>query len=357
MTDACINRIGTAVPGHEVHRFVLDFAASQLAGDPRRQALFHRMAERMGIEHRYTCLVPAADPLGDILDQAGDFRRGAFPGTARRMNLFEANAADLAMEAIGRLDLGAGIKEITHLVVASCTGFSAPGIDLELVARCGLPGSVERTLIGFMGCYAAINALKAARHIVRSEPAARVLVVNIELCTLHLKESADLEKLLSFCLWGDGCSAALVTAEPTGIRLDRFHALLAADSRDLMTWNVRDDGFDMMLSGRVPGAIQDVLGRHRDAVLGPLAFEAIDLWAVHPGGRSVLDAVERGLGLQTHALDRSRTVLRDNGNMSSATVMFVLEAMLREEAAGQTGCAMAFGPGLTAETMQFELVG
>ncbi|MET0258758.1 MAG: type III polyketide synthase, partial [Methylobacterium sp.] len=249
MTHAYINRIGTAVPDHEVHRFVLDFAASRLANDSRRQAIFRRMADRMGIERRYTSLVPAADPFGESLDAAGDFRLGAFPGTAKRMDLFEANAPALAMAAIERLGLGEGIRDVTHLVVTSCTGFSAPGIDLEIVARCGLRSSVERTLIGFMGCYAAINALKAARHIVRSEPDSRVLVVNIELCTLHLKESDDLEKLLSFCLWGDGCAAALVTSEPQGLRLDRFHALLASGGRELMTWNVRDDGFDMVLSG------------------------------------------------------------------------------------------------------------
>ncbi|MBB3998024.1 type III polyketide synthase [Aureimonas pseudogalii] len=356
MTHAYINRIGTAVPDHEVHRFVLDFAASRLANDPRRQAIFRRMADRMGIEHRYTSLIPAADPFGACLDEAGDFRLGAFPGTAKRMDLFEANAPALAMAAIERLGLGDGLGDVTHLVVTSCTGFSAPGIDLEIVARCGLRSSVERTLIGFMGCYAAINALKAARHIVRSEPASRVLVVNVELCTLHLKESDDLKKLLSFCLWGDGCAAALVTAEAEGLRLDRFHALLASGGRDLMTWNVRDDGFDMVLSGQVPNAIQEVLRDRCDAVLGGLDVGAIDVWAVHPGGRSVLDAVERALDLEPDALERSRKVLRDNGNMSSATVMFVLEAILHEKVGGRAGCAMAFGPGLTAETLRFEQV-
>ena len=117
-------------------------------------------------------------------------------------------------------------------------------------------------MIGFMGCYAAITALKLARHIVRADHDARVLVVNIEVCTLHLKQTANLEKLLSFCLWGDGCAAALVTAEPTGLRLDRFHAIVASGGRDLMTWDIHDDGFDMFLSGQVPAAIQDILIEH-----------------------------------------------------------------------------------------------
>ncbi|KQT62040.1 MULTISPECIES: type III polyketide synthase [unclassified Aureimonas] len=356
MPDAYINRIETAVPPNDVQDTMLRFARSQLRDDPRRQAIFSRMAERSGIEHRFSCLRPVDDPDSEALDEGGLFRRGAFPGTGTRMGLFEAHAPALALEAIGKLDLGADLKSVTHLIVASCTGFSAPGIDLEIVARCGLLPSVERTMIGFMGCYAAINALKLARHIVRSEPDAKVLCVNIELCTLHLKETTDLERLLTFCLWGDGCAASLVTAEPGGLRLDRFKALLAADARDLMTWSVRDDGFDMVLSGRVPKAIDGVLRHEAGAVLNGRRPDEIDLWAVHPGGRSVLDAVSDALDLPADALEASRAVLRENGNMSSATVMFVLERMLREPK-GLIGSAMAFGPGLTAETMLFETAG
>jgi predicted naringenin-chalcone synthase len=230
-------------------------------------------------------------------------------------------------------------------------------MDLELIARCGLNPGIERTIIGFMGCYAAINAMKQARHIVRSEPEARVLIVNIELCTLHLRETDDLEKLLSFCLWGDGCAASLVSAEPVGFALDRFHAIVAADSRELMTWTVRDDGFDMVLSGKVPSAIHGALDGGINAILGNKSVEAVDLWAVHPGGRSVLDAVERALHLDPSKLEPSREVLREKGNMSSATVMFVLARMLEDGGKpDRLGCAMAFGPGLTAETMMFHSV-
>jgi predicted naringenin-chalcone synthase len=357
LSHAYVNKIRSAVPANEVNSYFLRFAASQLAEDPRRQAVFKRMAEKSGIEHRYSCLVPSGDPEGECLDAGNLYRRDAFPGTAQRMDIYEDQAHRLATRAVDALELGAERSRITHLIVATCTGFSAPGIDLEIVARCGLDPSVERTLIGFMGCYAAINALKLARHIVRSEPEARVLVVNIELCTLHLRETKDLEKLLSFCLWGDGCTAALVTADPVGLRLDSFKALLAADTADLMSWSVRDDGFDMVLSGRVPHAIEDTLGAHRDVFLRGAAVADIDLWAVHPGGRSVLDAVERVLDLPAEALGRSRKVLRDKGNMSSATVMFVLEDMLATADPGMRGCGMAFGPGLTAETLLFEAVG
>lgn len=355
---AYLNRIGTAVPANEVHGFFRRFVSARLAGDPRRRALFERMSERSGIARRFSVIVPAEDPEGEVVDRAGRFRVGAFPGTGERMAMFEAHAPALAERAIAALGLGGDTRRITHLVVTSCTGFSAPGIDLEIVARCGLDPSVERTMIGFMGCYAAINGLKTARHIVRSEPDARVLVVAVELTTLHLKETLDLEQLLTFTLWGDGCAAALVTADEEGFRLDGFRALLASDARELMSWHVRDDGFDMVLSGRVPGAVSQILGTKAAEILAGTAKERIDLWAVHPGGKSVLDAAERALDLPPAALDASRAVLREHGNMSSATVLFVLGRMLREGgAAGREGSAMAFGPGLVAETMRFSAAG
>jgi predicted naringenin-chalcone synthase len=180
-----------------------------------------------------------------------------------------------------------------------------------------------------------------------------VLILNLELCTLHLKESAALDQVLSFLLFGDGCAACLVSADPVGTQLDSFRAVLAPDTRELITWNIRDSGFDMVLSGAVPNAIHDALQDRAPEILDGAAVEDIDLWAVHPGGRTVLDAVERAFALPPAALAASRDVLRRYGNMSSATVMFVLERLLRSPARGQRGCAMAFGPGLVAETMLF----
>jgi predicted naringenin-chalcone synthase len=181
-----------------------------------------------------------------------------------------------------------------------------------------------------------------------------VLVLNLELCTLHMQETSAFEQILSFLLFGDGCAASLVTAEPEGIALDRFRAVVVPGTRDLITWHIRELGFDMVLSGRVPGEIGRALRACASDILDGASSDAIALWAVHPGGRSVLDAVERGFALGPQALDVSRDVLRAFGNMSSATVMFVLEAMLRGSRRGP-GCAMAFGPGLTAETMLFRM--
>ncbi|RWF31140.1 MAG: type III polyketide synthase [Mesorhizobium sp.] len=351
--NAYINRIATAVPQHDVHQFYLRYAASMLASDRRR--IFERMARLAGIEHRFSCFAPALEPEGPSADFAGTFRRGAFPGTAVRMAMFSEAAPVLAQSSVDGLHLGDEASRITHLIVTTCTGFSAPGIDLDLVQRCGLPAGIERTIVGFMGCYAAVSGLKLARHIVRSDPQARILLVNIEICTLHIRETDELEKLLSFCLWGDGCAATLVTAEPPGIALDSFCCAVADEQRDLMTWDIRDHGFDMFLSGKVPGAVQEVLRSSQDAILGGRPPEAIDLWAVHPGGRSILDAVERALDLEPAALEPSREVLRGYGNMSSATVMFVMEKMLKKPG-GLLGCGMSFGPGLTAETMLFRTV-
>ncbi len=308
------------------------------------------MARRSAITHRYSTLNPALEAGSNLLDTRGFYRRDVFPTSAQRMQAYEQAALPLALRAVAGLGpLGA----ISHLIVTSCTGFYAPGLDLQLAAALSL-GSVERTLVGFMGCYAAFNALKLARHIIRSEPASRVLLINLELCTLHLQQTADLEQVLTFLVFADGCSAAIVSAEPVGLALDRFHAALVPDSGGHITWRIGDQGFDMHLSGQVPAAIADGLSRDRALILDGADPEAVALWAVHPGGRTVLDAVQTTLALPDAALALSREILAAYGNMSSATIMFVLERLLASRpAAGATGCAMGFGPGLVAETMLF----
>jgi predicted naringenin-chalcone synthase len=208
-------------------------------------------------------------------------------------------------------------------------------------------------MIGFMGCYAAINALKSAHHIVRSVPDAGVLVLNLELCTLHFQETKELEQVLSFLVFADGCAASLVSAQPQGLAIDSFLAVSIPETNHLITWRIGELGFDMHLSGQVPGEIGralKLLGNQVTRGKDPLA---IDLWAVHPGGRSILDTVEKSLDLPADALSCSRSVLAQYGNMSSATVMFVLQQIIERAQSGHQGCAMSFGPGLTAETMLF----
>ena len=349
-----INRIGTAVPAYEVHAAFYTFARTLLRDD-KAVALFDRMAERAGIERRFSVLQPGVPGAAQV-DAEGFLNRGRFPSTAARMARYERHAVELAAEAVSAL--GEDPASFTHIVAASCTGFTAPGLDQMLAARLGMSPGIERTLVGFMGCYAGVSALRTAYHIVRSEPSARVLVVNLELCTLHLQEVAELETVLSFMLFGDGASAALVTAVPEGMGMLDFRSLSLPDSSDLITWRIGDQGFDMALSGKVPGRIatalrQDLESGGEAGLLRGQPVQAVDLWAVHAGGRTVLDGVEQGLRLPAGALDWSRGVLREFGNMSSATIMFILDRMIRGTSGPKTGLAMAFGPGLCAETFRF----
>ena len=317
------------------------------------------MADRAGIAHRYSVFAPGDLAAGEI-DGDGFYRRRDFPSTADRMAQYEAHALPLARAAVGDLALDADeAARITHLVVASCTGFSAPGLDLQLAASLGLSPGVERTIVGFMGCSAAVPALRCARNAVLADRSARVLVVNLELCTLHMQETAELEPALSALLFADGGSAALVTADADGVAIDDFRAAVIPGTADHITWQIGDGGFLMHLSGRVPGRIvsllrDDLARSDAGGLLRGAGTQAIRHWAVHAGGRSVLDAVEAGLALGRDALAHSRAVLHDYGNMSSATVMFVLRRMLDSLEDGP-GLALAFGPGMVAETFRFRL--
>lgn len=350
---AYLNRIATAVPEHDVHDAFVGFAETMLV-DLRLQTIFRRMASRAEIDHRYSFLDPQRNPERFSAHDAHKFYQlGEFPNTDRRMKLFEQCAPILMKNAMDRLALTEEERSgITHVVVTCCTGLYAPGLDFEIVDHLGLSSGVERTMVGFMGCYAAMNALKLARHIVRSDPQAGVLMLNLELCTLHLQQTQELEQVLSFLVFADGAAASLITAREQGFALDSFKAMTVPNTRDLITWNIRGLGFDMLLSGQVPGELRRAL--HEGHLMAER--DGIDLWAVHPGGRSVLDAVEKGLELPVDALAASREVLSSFGNMSSATVMFVLERIMKHANPGQRGCAMAFGPGLTAETMRFHVV-
>jgi predicted naringenin-chalcone synthase len=353
LTTTYLNRIATAIPEHDVHDAFVIFA-EQMLSDPRLRTVFRRMVSRADIAHRYSFLDPQEGSGQFSSHDAREFYRlGSFPNTARRMELFEQNAPALMRKAVDQLSLDE--KErcgITHVLVTCCTGLYAPGLDFEIVDHLGLAAGVERTMVGFMGCYAAINALKLARHIVRSDPKAEVLMVNLELCTLHFQETQELEQVLSFLVFADGAAASLITAREQGFALDSFKAVMVPETRELITWKIGGLGFDMFLSGKVPAELGRAL--HDGELMAER--DGIDLWAVHPGGRSILDAVEKGLELPVDALAASREVLSCFGNMSSATVMFVLQRMMQQARPGQRGCAMSFGPGLTAETMRFHAV-
>lgn len=350
MPSPRLNALATAVPGHDIHQAFIDWAAPRLA-DERVRALFTRMAARSGIDHRWSVLPPTIAG-GSPVAAGGFYDVPGLPPTSVRMAAYAEHAPDLAMRAIAGLGAALDPARITHLVVASCTGFVAPGIDQILARRLELGAAVERVLIGFMGCYAGITALRTARHIVRSEPDAVVLVVSVELSTLHLSLADAPEPLLAMLQFSDGAAAGIVSAAAGGLELGEGRSLALDDSENLIRWDIGDKGFEMTLSGEVPGRLRETLARpdiqrelFGDAGPPPLL-------AVHAGGRSVLDATQHALAVPPGALADSRLVLARYGNMSSATILFVLADMMARGATGE-GIAIAFGPGLAAEAIRF----
>lgn len=276
-----------------------------------------------------------------------------------------AEAARAAIAACDDLDAA----DVTHVVTVSCTGFYAPGPDYELVRELGLPTTTQRYNIGFMGCYAAFPALRAAAAFCTADPDAVVLVVACELCTIHVRSSNDADQIVASSVFADGAAAAIVTARPAPagaavLTIDRLASELTPVGDKDMAWTIGDEGFEMVLSAAVP----KIIDTHIEGALEPLLTAEPDLssdpagrirhWAIHPGGRSILDKVEAKLGLSELQLQPSRRILRDYGNMSSATVLFVLKEII--ESATTPGdervCAMAFGPGLTVETGLFTRV-
>lgn len=346
---AWLNALATATPDHDIHHAFIDWATPRIA-DERTRALFARMAGRSGIDHRWSVLPPTSDG-GSPVAPGGFYDVPGLPPTSVRMAAYASHAPELALQAIATLGDAFDRARVTHLVVASCTGFVAPGIDQILARRLGLAPTVERVLIGFMGCYAGVTALRSARHIVRSEPEAVVLVVSVELSTLHLSLADQPEPLLAMLQFSDGAAAAIVSAEPGGLALGEGRSLALEASEDLIRWDIGDNGFEMQLSGEVPGRLRAALG---EPEIQAQLFDGTPppLLAIHAGGRSVLDAVEAALHVPADALADSRAVLGAWGNMSSATILFVLARMMERRAEGE-GIAIAFGPGLAAEAIRF----
>ena len=294
------------------------------------------------------------------------------PSTQVRNDVYIREAGPL-FTAAGQAALDAcpdlAASDVTHVVTASCTGFYAPGPDYELVRELGLPTTTERYNIGFMGCYAAFPALRAAAAFCRADPQAVVLVVCCEVCTIHVRSSNDPDQIVASSVFGDGAAAAIVTGRPPttdapSLVIDRLTSELTPVGEKDMAWTIGDAGFEMVLSAAVPkiidayieSALEPLLSGEPGLRSDPAA--GIRFWAIHPGGRSILDKVEAKLGLSERQLEPSRRILRDYGNMSSATVLFVLKDILEQEATGgdERVCAMAFGPGLTVETGLFTRV-
>jgi predicted naringenin-chalcone synthase len=363
-----IASIGAAVPKHSMAQTdAAEMAVSLTTSQRRRQQAVGTLYRRAGVGRRH-CVVLNASTNGVPAEQ--DFFRPAMdddgrgPTTARRMRRYARNVAPLALEAARNAFDRAEIapQEITHLVTATCTGFSSPGFDISLLDNLPLPRTVERVQVGYMGCHAALNALRVARAFASSDPATRVLVCAAELCSLHFQYKDDPQTIVSNALFADGAAAAIVTGEdsrcepqiqnrsPQAWRLAASGSVVLPDTTDAMSWTIGNHGFEMRLSPQVPGLILDHLAPWLDRWLAShnMRREQIASWAVHPGGPRILQATAEALALPPHALDASWRILHRYGNMSSPTILFILEELRRTEAQ-LPAVALAFGPGLTIE--------
>lgn len=354
--------IGLAVPPGRITAAQSVDLAAMIAGEGSDRVAAERLASGTGIRGRSSVLWQDGQSLyGPPRDGS---REG--PSTAERLREATMHASDLAESASRRALAAAGVDaaSITHVVTASCTVLEAPGFDQALMDRLGLDRGVRRTNVGFMGCHAAINALAMADAIVRADPGAVALVCCVELCSLHMHYSSRPDRLVANALFADGAAACVVRASPAadgGPRVATFGSRLFGDDRgrhtkEAMAWSIGDHGFEMTLSPRVPRLLESSCGPWIDDVLARVSLRRADVgaWAIHPGGPRVVEAIARGLALSEQAKAQAEAdalgVLADHGNMSSATVLFIIDR-LRMRGAPRPWVAMAFGPGLAGEAL------
>lgn len=348
--QAWISRLAHALPGAAIAQAdIARWMEARLpaGADPSR---LRRFSERSGVAFRHA----AIDLLGAEGESLYPSGGGPHADALQRSRAFARLAPPLAVQAV-RAACPDGLAGITHLVAATCTGAVAPGLDLLLIEALGLPRSTRRVMVGFMGCYAAMPALRVAWDAVRADPRAKVLVVCCELSSLHLQLGPDDDALVAAGLFGDGAAAAVVEASPgpvgLGLELVRDACAVVPDTGDQMAWIAAADGFRLRLSPGIPRSLSGTLPALTDGLLAGIA-RSDARWAVHPGGPRILDDVERGLGLPAQSLDASRQALRSAGNRSSGTVLAIIADMCRSTWSGPLA-AYAFGPGLTAEGILF----
>jgi predicted naringenin-chalcone synthase len=314
-----------------------------------------------GIDYRYSVVSDYSRPIQEWKFYPHSENLEPFPSLEQRMTWFNRYAAPLSRDAI-RNCLEGKIAEssITHLITVSCTGLSAPGLELQVMDLMDLPKSIYRTSVNFMGCYAAIHALKLADAICKTEAGAKVLIVCTELCTLHFQRDATTDNISSSLLFGDGSAAMLVTSKNDtrkGFEISNFYSEVITKGKKDMAWELSSTGFLMTLSGYVPELIEEDFDAFVDRALekADKKKENIRHWCIHPGGKRILEAIQRSLHLQASDLSSSFQVLKQFGNMSSATILFVLKSMMdeirqRKPENPELVLAAAFGPGLTMET-------
>ncbi len=374
---AAIVSIGIANPPYKrAQPDVAELIADGFHLNSVQKKILKRIYKSSGIEHRHSVLADYCKLPGEFVFFPND-PSANFPTTAQRMAVYKANALDLALAAIDDClknlpssalqapspASGRREKEITHVITVSCTGMYAPGIDIQIVQRLNLSSSTQRTSINFMGCYGAFNGMKVANAICVADPHATVLLVCVELCSIHIQKEFTLENIISNAIFADGAAAVLIKGQPASsqrhLRFKSFHCDIMPQTSQEMAWHIGDSGFDMVLTGYVPQAIKSGIAAFTDKLFKQSNQSAtdIDYFAIHPGGMKILKACEESLGITPHDNRFSYEVLRQYGNMSSATVLFVLKRIwdaLIDTDPNKTIFSCAFGPGLTLESMLLE---
>lgn len=360
-----ITAIGTANPKYkQLQAQTAELIASSLNLKPSERRLLKSVYRATGIEQRHSV-------LSDYCKSPGEFEffpntaDASFPSTAARMKIYKESALDLALSAIenclSQLD-NFNQSKITHIITVSCTGMYAPGIDIEIVHKLNLNSSIKRTAINFMGCYGAFNAIKVADAICKAEADATVLIVCVEICTIHFQKNMDIDNIIANSIFADGAAALLIQSaleHKKHFSLENFYNELLPQTKEEMAWHIGDYGFDIVLSTYVPDVIQSGIAAFIDKLLNQhdLKISDIDFFAIHPGGLKILEACETALNISKDDNKYSYQTLRHYGNMSSATVLFVLKAIwddINDEQHGKNIFSCAFGPGLTLESMMLK---
>lgn len=360
--EIAITAIGTANPPYKRAQLeTAELITASLNLKQSEKRLLKSVYRATGIEYRHSVLPDYCRTPGQFEFFPND-PESLFPTTSARMRIYKENALKLALTAIENcvqtLD-NFNIQEVTHLITISCTGMYAPGIDIEIVQHLNLNSSTKRTTINFMGCYGAFNGIKVAEAICKAEQNAKVLVVCVELCTIHFQKNMSLDNILSNAIFSDGAAAVLIEAQQKHkkcFRLDAFYCDLLPQTNQEMAWHIADNGFDIVLSSYIPEVIESGIANFTNNLLNKykLNMSNIDLYAIHPGGIKVLQACEKSLKITEELNKYSYQVLREFGNMSSATVLFVLKAIwndIKHNDHNKTIFSCAFGPGLTLESM------
>ena len=362
---AKIISIATEVPPYKhTQEHLLEFMNGAYSAGEKERRILSYLYKHSGIDTRYSVIPDYTLPMDEWEFFPKSRNLEPFPGLEHRLDWFKKHALPLSLKSTEKCIAGKiGKDEITHLITVSCTGMSAPGLELELMEAMDLRPSTARTAINFMGCYAAIHGLKMANDIVCSEPASKVVLVCTELCTLHFQKTFDDDSITAPLLFADGSAAVLVCGDDDaheGIHIDSFYSEVLKEAKGSMSWNLSSNGFIMTLSADVPELFRADIKPLKERAIAKAGYGQGDIkhWCIHPGGKRVLEAIGKGLSLTEEDLATSYKILRNYGNMSSATVLFVLKDMwdnlFKEK--GEHIFAAAFGPGLTMESLIMTVV-